>query len=110
MNYIKHKMRSSNPAAIFGWVVLAIIGITALIVLFGFVFMWLWNWLMPDLFGLGVINFWQGVGLILLAKILFGGMGGGSSSGKKSHKHKMKQHKCENKSEEENHGLYHSKN
>ncbi|MCH2234561.1 MAG: hypothetical protein MK078_09935 [Crocinitomicaceae bacterium] len=94
MNYIKHKMRSSSPAAIFGWVVLAIIGITALIILFGFVFMWLWNWLMPEIFGLGVITFWQGVGLILIAKILFGGMGNSGSSSKKS-KRKRRKEKCD---------------
>ena len=87
-------MRSSSPAAIFGWVVLAIIGITALIILFGFVFMWLWNWLMPEIFGLGVITFWQGVGLILIAKILFGGMGNSGSSSKKS-KRKRRKEKCD---------------
>lgn len=31
----------------------------------------LWNWLMPELFGLPVITFWQAVGLNLLCFILF---------------------------------------
>jgi hypothetical protein len=35
----------------------------------------LWNWLMPDLFGLGKINTAQGMGLIVLSRILIGGMG-----------------------------------
>ena len=35
--------------------------------------MLLWNWLMPTIFGLTVINFWQAVGLFALARILFGG-------------------------------------
>lgn len=39
---------------------------------FGFVSMYLWNWLMPDVFGLGVITFWQAVGMIILAKLFFG--------------------------------------
>jgi len=39
----------------------------------GFVIMHLWNWLMPSLFGLNVITFWQALGLLLLSKILFGG-------------------------------------
>ena len=43
--------------------------------LFGFVFKALWNWLMPDLFGLRQITFWQAFGIIVLAKILFGSMG-----------------------------------
>lgn len=31
----------------------------------------LWNWLMPDIFGLPHITFWQAVGLNLLSSILF---------------------------------------
>ena len=41
--------------------------------LFGFVVMWLWNWLMPALFGLHSIGFWKALGLVILSKILFGG-------------------------------------
>jgi len=41
----------------------------------GFIVQVLWNWLMPNLFGLGKINTVQGMGLILLSRILFGGMG-----------------------------------
>jgi hypothetical protein len=43
------------------------------ILVFGFVVMRLWNWLMPALFGLRAIGFWQAVGLLVLSKILFGG-------------------------------------
>jgi len=43
---------------------------------FGFVVMSLWNWLMPVLFGLRQINFWQAAGVLLLSKILFGGWRG----------------------------------
>ena len=48
-------------------------------VVFGFIVQGLWNWLMPALFGLHVITFWQALGLFLLSKILFGGFhrGGG---------------------------------
>lgn len=44
---------------------------------FGWIVMLLWNWLMPDLFGLSPVSFWQAAGLLLLCKILFGGFGGG---------------------------------
>ena len=44
--------------------------------LFGFVIMWLWNWLVPTVFGWHTINFWQGLGLFLLSRLLFGGMHG----------------------------------
>jgi Ca2+/H+ antiporter, TMEM165/GDT1 family len=43
---------------------------------FGFVVMSLWNWLMPIIFGLHPIHFWQAVGLLILSKILFGGFHG----------------------------------
>ena len=33
--------------------------------------MLLWNWLMPDLFGLKEITYWQGWGLVLLSHLLF---------------------------------------
>ena len=41
-----------------------------------FVFMSLWNWLTPVLFGWHVINFWQAAGPLILSKILFGGFRG----------------------------------
>jgi len=42
---------------------------------FGYFVMMLWNWLMPVIFGLKVITFWKAFGIIVLAKILFGGHG-----------------------------------
>jgi hypothetical protein len=35
----------------------------------------LWNWLMPAIFKLPSIGFWQAFGLLLLSWILFGGFG-----------------------------------
>jgi hypothetical protein len=35
----------------------------------------LWNWLMPAIFKLPSIGFWQAVGLLVLSWILFGGFG-----------------------------------
>jgi hypothetical protein len=42
---------------------------------FGFLTTHLWNFLMPGLFGLRTISFWQAVGLIVLGRLLFGGIG-----------------------------------
>ena len=42
-------------------------------ILFSFVVKWLWNWLMPALFGLHLISFWQALGVLILSKILFSG-------------------------------------
>jgi hypothetical protein len=43
---------------------------------FSFVVMGLWNRLMPPIFGLHVVSFWQALGLLVLSKILFGGFHG----------------------------------
>jgi hypothetical protein len=48
-------------------------GLFALVL--GVVVQWLWNWLMPDIFGLNPISYWQAFGLLFLAKLLFGGFG-----------------------------------
>ncbi len=54
------------------FVLFVLLAVTAL----SFVIMSLWNWLMPGLFGLHQIGFWQALGLLLLSKILFGGFRG----------------------------------
>ena len=41
------------------------------ILLLGYPLMWLWNWLMPYLFGLPEITFIQAIGLNILTSILF---------------------------------------
>lgn len=43
---------------------------------FGHAVMALWNWLMPALFGLPTLRFWQAVGLLGLSWLLFGGWRG----------------------------------
>jgi hypothetical protein len=49
--------------------------------IFGEVVMHLWNWLVPGLFGWHAITFWQALGLLVLCRILVGGMGGGGGRG-----------------------------
>jgi hypothetical protein len=57
--------------------VLKIIAIVTVAVLaFGFVVTHLWNFVMPAVFGLHMITFWQAVALVVLGKILFGGFRG----------------------------------
>ena len=43
--------------------------------LFVYLIMVLWNWLMPVIFHLPLIGFWQAAGLLLLGRFLFGGLG-----------------------------------
>jgi hypothetical protein len=41
----------------------------------------LWNGLMPNIFGLRTITYWQALGLMVLSWILFGGLRGRSGHG-----------------------------
>ena len=47
----------------------------------GFATMSLWNWLMPMIFHLPALTFWQTLGLIVLSRVLTGGFGRGGRGG-----------------------------
>ena len=68
---------------VFGWTFMGIVFISLFALVFGFAVKWLWNMLMPAVFGLGVITFWQAVALVILAKLLFGSFGGHPNSKRK---------------------------
>jgi hypothetical protein len=53
----------------------AILGIAAFSALGGEIVKLLWNGLLPALFGWPAITFWQALGLLVLCRILFGGLG-----------------------------------
>jgi Ca2+/H+ antiporter, TMEM165/GDT1 family len=55
------------------------IAIIAGIFIFGSIVMYLWNAIIPDVFGISAITFWQALGILALSKILFGGFHGGRS-------------------------------
>lgn len=59
---------------------LAIAGAALFIFIGGEIVKLLWNWLMPSVFGLRVLTFWEAVGLLALCRILFGGFGRGFSN------------------------------
>jgi hypothetical protein len=76
-----------------GLKILAWTAFFVLIVLaFGYVTTALWNWLVPTLFNGPVITFWQGLGLLVLSKILFGGFGGHHKCGGHNRHWAWKQH------------------
>ncbi|HUK30883.1 MAG TPA: hypothetical protein VLV89_07205 [Candidatus Acidoferrum sp.] len=62
---------------IVGTIVKVIVFLIIAIAVFGNVVHYLWNWLMPALFHLPLITFWQALGLMALGWILFGGLRGG---------------------------------
>jgi hypothetical protein len=56
---------------------LRVLKIASLVILalaiFSAVVMGIWNALMPEIFGVRTLSFWQALGLLVLCKILFGG-------------------------------------
>lgn len=64
MNWLRRGIIPGIGAA---WVAIAVL----LAFLFGFFVMLLWNWLMPAIFGLPAITYWQAWGLVLLSHLLF---------------------------------------
>ena len=63
--------KSSRVVKIVGLVLLGVMVAGLLGLLLGLVVMALWNALMPDIFGLPPIGYWQAVGLFILAHLLF---------------------------------------
>ena len=83
-----------GPVAILAMVLFVAIG--------GEIVLHLWNWLLPPLFGLRQITFWQALGILLLCRILFGGFGfhGSGGPGRSNFRRRM-QERCENMTPEE---------
>ncbi len=77
MDMRKHSHGAQIVGHIVGGIALAVV----LGFLFGIVVMWLWNALLPGLFGLKFITYWQAVGLIILSRLLFGSFGHGKGGG-----------------------------
>jgi len=75
----------SLPQKILIGIGFGILGI-GLLFLCGWVVMLLWNWLMPDIFGLKPLTYWQAWGLLILSHILFKGFGSGHSGGRSDRK------------------------
>jgi hypothetical protein len=67
--------RAWGAARIVGLIIAGVIAAVLFALLFGWLVFLLWNWLMPALFGLKAVTYWQAFGIVLLAKLLFGGVG-----------------------------------
>jgi hypothetical protein len=52
--------------------IVTVVGVLCLMaILMGLPLQLLWNWLMPRIFGLPTISFWEAVGLNVISSILF---------------------------------------
>jgi hypothetical protein len=78
----------------------AVLGI-GLVFLFGWILMLLWNWLMPEIFGLTRLTYWQAWGVLILSWILFKGIKIGSDESSGRQERKRKRHLRQYMEEEE---------
>jgi hypothetical protein len=72
---------------IVGLVLLGVIAAAAFALVFGYFVELLWNWLMPPIFGLRTIGYWQAFGLVVLAKLIFGAVHGRGAPARSWRKH-----------------------
>jgi hypothetical protein len=66
-----------HPLRILRFVLFGVVAVAAL----GLAVMLLWNWIAPSVFGLRSIEYLQAVGLLVLARILFGALRGRGACG-----------------------------
>ena len=71
----KHRRHHKKIGRIIGAVIGGVIMAVVFAFVFGILVKVLWNWLMPGIFGLPIITYWQAFGIVILAKMLFGGFG-----------------------------------
>lgn len=65
-------MCTKSPLHIARHVLLGIGLVAAFAVVFGWVVMMAWNYVVPSLFGLPMVTFWQAVAVLVLARVLTG--------------------------------------
>jgi hypothetical protein len=70
LNHEETTMRGMRVLRIFG-IMLAVIAAVAAA---GWVVMTLWNWLIPPIIGWHALTFGQALGVLLLSRLLFGGL------------------------------------
>lgn len=92
--YRRHQKWSQWPcgAKIAVMAAAAIVLVPTFLALFGAVTMWLWNWLMPEIFKLPTIGFWQAVGILVLSQILFKGGHAGRAGRSRWKKARIRRH------------------
>jgi hypothetical protein len=63
------------------WKIKIALIVVASVIAMAAIVMWLWNWLVPELFHGPEVTFWQSLGLMLLTRILFRGFFGMKGKG-----------------------------
>ena len=100
--YVEHRVKSRVETFFKGFVKVIVMILAAIVflLLLGYGFMWLWNWLMPEVFGLPMLSYWKAVGILFMAKLLFGNFTGEhhkrhSKKSRRKSKNGMRSH-CQN--------------
>jgi hypothetical protein len=99
-----HERGGSRGLRIAGMVLGGLTLAVLLAVGLGWLVQYLWNNVLAALFQLPAITYWQAVGLFLLGKLLFGGVGHGVHHGPKRHFERW--HRCDEDVFRE-HGKFH---
>jgi hypothetical protein len=95
-------MAERKTRKIVKFIIMALIFVPLALFAFGEIILHLWNWLMPALFHLPMITFWQGLGLLVLSWLFFGGLrGSGPRSGYRHHWRRRMHERWEQMSPEE---------
>ena len=90
MEHKRHKpWKEWSPGAKILAIVGGIVFLAGVLVLAGFIVMWLWSWLMPKLFSLPLINYWEAWGILIFSQILFGKKHGFRHLSERSRKHRL---------------------
>jgi len=66
-----HFLKTKGALTVAGMALSGVVIAAIVALILGVVVLWLWNWLMPEIFGLPAISFWQAWGLVVLSHILF---------------------------------------
>ena len=62
---------SNKIVGFFVGIGVVLLGGIILCLFLGLPVLFLWNWLMPEIFGLKAINFWQAIGILFLSHLIF---------------------------------------
>lgn len=65
-----------NFHRVFFWMVIGVVLAVLFALVFGFVVKWLWAATLTPIFNVSEITYWQAVGIVILARLIFGGFGG----------------------------------
>lgn len=58
-----------------GVIIILLVVLIVLAFVYSGILMWVWNMIIPALFGLPMISFWQALGIYIISNILFKGSG-----------------------------------